>query len=1218
MLLLAALLLIPSMNLAREDGPSRSDETWTILVYMVGDCDLESDAIDDFNELEMIGSTDKVNILVQLDRIAGFDNRSGDWTDTRRFRVLKDDDPNEIRSTQLEILGEVNMADPEVLTDFIEWGVTSYPAEHYMLSIWGHARGVTEGLCIDYSSPSNSQTMGLREFGSAFRNVSAEHNVKFDVVSLDVCWMGMAETAFELMGHASYMIAAFDETPAAGWPYDVCIPLLLDDSKPIRSRLADVVDGFMSVYDIDGRQSYATLSAIDLDAFQASFVPAFERLSEEMFYSAHEQKALYESVIRDVDRTRRKDEMVDVYQAAELLSKVTGIPEKVRAFSLDILATEGAVIVHHRSGSYHQEGARAFGIYHPLGYYDSRYARILAADMTAWDDYVNLHISGVQATPVRINWTDLAPDKMTFTLRTTTPGGVASVSIEVGEPGSMTTYPLGSSGGLFSHSIDRGGRSSVFYRYILRTTKGVDITYPPDGYEEVRFASESDPPEVLHWPPSILDPSAGDRIVFYIRDRSGVDLENTALFFREKGATDMYSVPLEVISYDAFRSELTCAASVDWIAAGSQVEYYLEAFDIYGNSVRHPGSGFLDTLLGEGNRFYFDGRHSSGGGYAELMSMMNGSMILSETGSGALDASLLSQYKGYVLLEPIYPFTQSEIDSLREYHQKGGEVLLILDPTSSSQRTVAAPILSFLDVDADGGAYPGGVLISNPFTQFGDALPPISVDSGPTLSHTGNSQPLYMAPEAGTLMVLSWKLKGKAIVSTPSILGDGPMDRSSNRALARRVLDFLSTNLPPEVSILQDPPGVVRPGTRITFDLSGSMDRDGSIVIYSMQVPGFGYSESPDPLFDFTFQTSGLYTVMFSAIDEGGARTFVTWSVRVNRPPTPEVGVSSLEVFAGVNVLFDYKGNDPEGDEYTLVWDFGDGSKAGGRTVSHAYRRRGIYNVSLTVKDVHGMSSTWTGVVNVKNSYPAVSIPRGLIMVNDGEPSWTGSNMVTLQAREGDVIFITSEGTVDMDRGDVLNFTWDMGDGSRMYGGDIEYVYRTMGLFTVELTVTDGHGGVGVERISVFIQNNDPRPSFTVKAGRGGRVELDASLTHDDPWDIEGLQYVWDLGNGRTETTTDPVLSYRYAFGGRYLVNLTVIDPDGGRGYEEAYVTAGGMTLGQTIGSFVVFLLILAGIAAAAFFVVRRRMIEKDVGLVDIHRPRGDGIVYQRFGERKR
>ena len=58
----------------------------------------------------------------------------------------------------------------------------------------------------------------------------------------------------------------------------------------------------------------------------------------------------------------------------------------------------------------------------------------------------------------------------------------------------LSTFPLGSSGGLFSHTADRSGGSRLYYRYILMTTMGVDITFPPDGYEEVRFSPEADAP----------------------------------------------------------------------------------------------------------------------------------------------------------------------------------------------------------------------------------------------------------------------------------------------------------------------------------------------------------------------------------------------------------------------------------------------------------------------------------------------------------------------------------------------------------------------------------------------------------------------------------------------------------------------------------------------------------------------------------------------------
>src|SRR5689334_19472910 len=56
-------------------GQPASRADWTVLVYLDGDNDLEPDAIDDYGEMASVGSSDRVNIVVQLDRISS----SEDW-----------------------------------------------------------------------------------------------------------------------------------------------------------------------------------------------------------------------------------------------------------------------------------------------------------------------------------------------------------------------------------------------------------------------------------------------------------------------------------------------------------------------------------------------------------------------------------------------------------------------------------------------------------------------------------------------------------------------------------------------------------------------------------------------------------------------------------------------------------------------------------------------------------------------------------------------------------------------------------------------------------------------------------------------------------------------------------------------------------------------------------------------------------------------------------
>jgi len=108
---------------------------WTLLVYLDADNDLEDAGIDDVNEMEVVGSTSDVNILVQFDRIPDYDTSNGNWTDTRRGRVVQDSNPTSI-STTFASIGEQNMGDATVLRgyDYVRiCGVSVWNADGFML-----------------------------------------------------------------------------------------------------------------------------------------------------------------------------------------------------------------------------------------------------------------------------------------------------------------------------------------------------------------------------------------------------------------------------------------------------------------------------------------------------------------------------------------------------------------------------------------------------------------------------------------------------------------------------------------------------------------------------------------------------------------------------------------------------------------------------------------------------------------------------------------------------------------------------------------------------------------------------------------------------------------------------------------------------------------------------------------------------------------------------
>ncbi len=204
---------------------------WTIMVWLDGDNNLESAAMEDFNEMEYglylasLGDpsvTDKIKIIVQVDRYTSNSTAyTGDkWSDTRRY-IIRPDSSNSTSWTSQRIdngLGEVNMGDVNNLKDFIEYCHEHFPAPHYALILWNHGGGlrkkVSELTVSDTGSKSYSlETVSAADspskaicwdetdsddalYTSEITDVLTDED-SVDFLGFDACLMGMLEVAYE-------------------------------------------------------------------------------------------------------------------------------------------------------------------------------------------------------------------------------------------------------------------------------------------------------------------------------------------------------------------------------------------------------------------------------------------------------------------------------------------------------------------------------------------------------------------------------------------------------------------------------------------------------------------------------------------------------------------------------------------------------------------------------------------------------------------------------------------------------------------------------------------------------------------------------------------------------------------------------------------------------------------------------------------------------------
>jgi hypothetical protein len=371
---------------------TETDANWTFMVYLDGDNNLEAAAIIDMNEMESVGSTSNVNIVVQFDRIPGEDSSNGDWTGTRRYYVTQDSDPNKITSTLVSDLGEVNMADPDVLSGFTEWAITNYPAENYALILWNHGSGWKRPddahdpiRCIIYDDTSNGDDLSMQELKGALGDIETATGETIDLLGFDACLMQMVEVAYQVADYSDVMVGSEESEPGDGWPYHTILANLVYDPTISATDLgSDIVLDYISFYGTTGGETQsasdqAKLSGLitAIDCFAEALNGCLPSDYDEILY-ARTQSESYISA-----------DYIDLYDFAdEVFSSVSN--STVQAAAADVVNNVSNTIIEEAHGNLHPD-SHGFTIYFPvtLAGYGSAYENIDFAADTGWDEFLN-------------------------------------------------------------------------------------------------------------------------------------------------------------------------------------------------------------------------------------------------------------------------------------------------------------------------------------------------------------------------------------------------------------------------------------------------------------------------------------------------------------------------------------------------------------------------------------------------------------------------------------------------------------------------------------------------------------------------------------------------------------------------------------------------------------------------------------------------------------
>ena len=229
--------------------------SWTIMVYVDGDNNLESFALSDVNEMEAASLPQNVRVSALVDRARGYSSADGNWADTRFGLISGDSNLNHI-SSNLTSWGERNMGDPATLTEFINASALAAPADNYALVIWDHGGGIS-GVAWDDSS--NSANLSLNEVSQA---IASSNVTSFGMIGFDACLQGVLDQAYVLRNQADYLVVSQDIEPGDGWDYTNWLSVFQQSSPSVRQVATQVVNSYESFYQAQGN-SDVTLSVID-------------------------------------------------------------------------------------------------------------------------------------------------------------------------------------------------------------------------------------------------------------------------------------------------------------------------------------------------------------------------------------------------------------------------------------------------------------------------------------------------------------------------------------------------------------------------------------------------------------------------------------------------------------------------------------------------------------------------------------------------------------------------------------------------------------------------------------------------------------------------------------------------------------------------------------------------------------------------------------------
>lgn len=278
-----------------------------------------------------------------------------------------------------------------------------------------------------------------------------------------------------------------------------------------------------------------------------------------------------------------------------------------------------------------------------------------------------------------------------------------------------------------------------------------------------------------------------------------------------------------------------------------------------------------------------------------------------------------------------------------------------------------------------------------------------------------------------------------------------------------------------------------------------------------------------------TYSAAGTYNVSLYAANSGACSdsTIVNSYITISPSPVANFGGSNL---VSCNVPHNVQFSDSSQNAVSWTWDFGDSTTSTLQNPNHTYTALDTFDVTFTVTNVDGCTSTLSipGMVNI--AAPVAKMHAD---------TTSGCSPLTVNFSSDSSISSTP----------IVGWFWSFGDGQVSTLQNPSHVYTQDDVFDVTLIIFNAEGCTDtIVRNSYIKAGSRPTGNFTTP---DTSICLYAPVVFTDLSSADANEWFWSFGDGGNSLDQDP--TYNYSDTGYFDVRLivgfngckdTIIKPD--------------------------------------------------------------------------